>query len=477
MKNTPYRVLVIDDEQEMREELVALLEEHNFAVETANDGEDGLKKLLTDEFDVALVDLQMPKMDGLTMIRRAKAENVHIPMAILTAHGDSFKDALAASNIGVKECFSKLSLDSDKLVERLSTLVQDYRASDNYPALTQLTLKNLTSFPEATLALSPQLNIFIGENATGKTHLLKVAYSILAANAELRLKTEEKPTETELATAVSDKLVRVFRAEKLGNLVRYQQTHGEATVAFDDSSYDATFHFYSNSDKLQIPHLPEKWLTTKPVFLPPHDLLIIFPNFITVYENYYLEFEETWRDTCIALGGLKRRKISHSMQTLLADLETTMGGKIELDKNGRFYLNVPERGRLEVPLIAEGQRKLAMLAQLIMTGALPRGYLFWDEPEANLNPRLLKKIAPTLLVLCAHGVQVFIATHSLFLLREIEICLASEPYQHLKSRWFGLHKQDQVVTIKQGDSVDDVGDIAVLDEELAQSDRFMDSGV
>jgi len=218
--------------------------------------------------------------------------------------------------------------------------LQNYRASDNYPALTQLALKNLTSFPEATLALSPQLNIFIGENATGKTHLLKVAYSILAANAELRLKTEEKPTETELATAVSDKLVRVFRAEQLSHLVRYQQTHGEATVTFDDSSYDATFRFSSNSDQLQILHLPEKWLTTKPVFLPSHDLLIIVPNFITVYENYYLEFEETWRDTCIALGGLKRRKISHPMQTLLADLETAMGGKIELDKNGRFYSNI-----------------------------------------------------------------------------------------------------------------------------------------
>ncbi len=123
MRNTPYRVLVVDDEQNLRKQLVELLEEHNFAVETANDGEDGLKKLLTDEFDVALVDLQMPKMDGLTMIRRAKAENIHIPMAILTAHGDSFKDALAASNIGVKECFSKSSLDREKLVERLSTLI------------------------------------------------------------------------------------------------------------------------------------------------------------------------------------------------------------------------------------------------------------------------------------------------------------------------------------------------------------------
>ncbi len=190
-----------------------------------------------------------------------------------------------------------------------------------------------------------------------------------------------------------------------------------------------------------------------------------------------MEFEETWKDACVALGGLVQRNIDHASQKLLEILEKAIGGKIELDKNGRFYLNTPNKGRLEAPLISEGQRKLAMLAQLVMTGALQNGYLFWDEPEANLNPRLIKELAPILLELSLSGIQIFIATHSLFLLRELEICLSNQPYKEIKVRWFGLHLENNDVIIEQGDHIDDTGDIASLKEELSQSNRFLKSGV
>ena len=87
-----------------------------------------------------------------------------------------------------------------------------------------------------------------------------------------------------------------------------------------------------------------------------------------------------------------------------------------------------------------------------------------DEPEANLNPRLIKSLARTLLDLSQGGIQVFIATHSLFLLRELEILLADRP-SPIESRFFGLHPSDNGVLIKQGVSLDDMGDIAMLDEE------------
>jgi len=127
-----------------------------------------------------------------------------------------------------------------------------------------------------------------------------------------------------------------------------------------------------------------------------------------------------------------------------------------------------------MPLVAEGLRKLGMLSRLISTGALlDKGYLFWDEPEANLNPRLIKSVAKSILDLSGAGIQVFIATHSLFLLREIEILLANKSNKNIKARFFGLHRNDDGIEIQQGDSPDDLGDIAALDEELAQSDRFL----
>jgi len=150
-----------------------------------------------------------------------------------------------------------------------------------------------------------------------------------------------------------------------------------------------------------------------------------------------------------------------------------MEGSIELDKAGRFYLK-NSSGRMEMPLVAEGLRKLGMLARLIATGALlDKGYLFWDEPEANLNPRLIKRIAKIILDLSVNGIQIFIATHSLFLLRELEILLAQKKYRSISPMFFGLHKDSDGVSVLQGPTVDDIGDIASLNEELEQSDRFL----
>lgn len=151
-----------------------------------------------------------------------------------------------------------------------------------------------------------------------------------------------------------------------------------------------------------------------------------------------------------------------------------MNGSIELDRNGRFYLR-NSSGRLEMPLVAEGIRKLAMLARLIASGALlDRGYLFWDEPEANLNPRLVKQVARSIVALAASGIQIFMATHSLFLLRELEILLADPSQEATSARFFGLQSTDEGVAVSQGASLEEIGDIASLEESLEQSDRYLE---
>ena len=156
-------------------------------------------------------------------------------------------------------------------------------------------------------------------------------------------------------------------------------------------------------------------------------------------------------------------------------LEEAMGGKVELTDAGGFYLNV-NGVRMEMHLVAEGLRKLAMIARLIATGSLvDKGYLFWDEPEANLNPKVIKSIAKTILQIARGGVQVFIATHSLFLLRELHILHARE-FAETRVRCFGLHADaDGGVVVQQGDSMDEIGNITALDEDLQQSDRYIDT--
>ena len=332
------------------------------------------------------------------------------------------------------------------------------------------------------LQFSPQLNVIVGENGTGKTHLLKIAYSALATSWEEGKKpSNNSPTKTLLQTRLAEKIINVFHPESLGRLARRKQGRERCDIqlSFENSQYDFGFSFATNSKtEVSLEKVPESWLDAASVYLPTRELLSIFPNFVSVYESHYLEFEETWRDTCILLGApLQRGPKEKRIQELLAPLESAMRGSIILDTNGRFYLKT-ENGRFEMPLVAEGQRKLAMLARLIATGVLfDRGFLFWDEPEANLNPRLIKQVAQSIISLSNAGIQVFLATHSLFLLRELEILINVEQSTPFKSRFFGLHFSDGSVEVRQGNAIDEIGDIVSLDEELEQSERFILSGV
>ena len=100
--------------------------------------------------------------------------------------------------------------------------------------------------------------------------------------------------------------------------------------------------------------------------------------------------------------------------------------------------------------------------------------MFWDEPETNLNPKLIKLVARVIYHLCQQGIQVFIATHSLFLLRELEVLSQSSEFKKIKHRFFALRPEPNGVEVEQGDRVDDLNTLVLLDEELSQSDRFME---
>jgi energy-coupling factor transporter ATP-binding protein EcfA2 len=345
--------------------------------------------------------------------------------------------------------------------------------------LKSLNLKNFTVFRDADFKFGSHLNVIVGENGAGKSHILKAAYSGIAANIEDPKANPFERDKTTITRAIAGKFLGVFRPDRLGRLVRRSvgRSKGRVAFAFDQSGLDFAFTL-STLDKIDLVHRPGATALKRPVYLPTRELLTIAPGFVSLYETTHLPFEETWRDTCILLEApLVRGVREASTKGLLAPLEEAMGGKVEVDKAGGFYLAL-ESGTMEMHLVAEGLRKLAMLARLIATGSLQdKGYLFWDEPESNLNPRLIKAVAKTILQLASRGIQVFVATHSLFLLRELHI-LQRNDFPKLDSRCFGLHlpksaKDEVEVTVKQGKSMDDIGDIAVLDEELAQSDRYI----
>ena len=345
--------------------------------------------------------------------------------------------------------------------------------------LETLALKRFTVFPEADLCFAKGLNVIVGENGTGKTHLLKLPYAVMAVSADEGQKRNGRPTKTLLQTRIAEKIVNVFRPEgRIGRLALRQKGRSrcEVRLGFSELGTSVGFNFASQSkSEVVIDRSPDRWCEEVPVFLPTRELLTIYPGFVSLYEARHVEFEETWRDTCLLLGApAVRGPREQEVASLLAPLEEQLGGRVVLAGNDRFYLGPTGAANMEMPLVAEGWRKLATLVRLIATGSLlDKGCLFWDEPESNLNPKLIREVAKAILRICAAGVQVFVATHSLFLLREFEILLERE-FGGVEHRYFALRRGDDGVEVSQAEEVGDVEPLLLLDEELEQSDRFVE---
>ncbi|MFN4082288.1 MAG: sigma-54-dependent transcriptional regulator [Bacteroidia bacterium] len=82
------KILIIDDEKSIRNTLKEILEYENYQVVEASNGEEGLKKIEEEEFDAVLCDVKMPKMDGMTVLQKAKEIDDDMPFIMISGHGN-----------------------------------------------------------------------------------------------------------------------------------------------------------------------------------------------------------------------------------------------------------------------------------------------------------------------------------------------------------------------------------------------------
>ena len=276
----------------------------------------------------------------------------------------------------------------------------------------KLQLTNFTVFEHLDLTFSPKINVFVGANGTGKTHILKLLYCFLA----LRTRSDRSaPVDLYLR-----KLVDIFNPaqSQLGHLVRRQIDGDQSTIISTWNGHQAEVTLNRENQgtgKMDI------WPLTfpPPVFIPSKEPLSFAPGFISLYDLYGLSFEEVFYDL-LKLAYLPHyNKVSSENQNILDRLFEIIGGE-EVVIGETFYLR-HKKHDTEISLVAEGIRKLALLWQLIRNGAIQKGNtLFWDEPEANLNPIMMQYVARSLIMLANNGVQIFLATHNYSFLRELD---------------------------------------------------------
>lgn len=124
------RVLIVEDEPNLRQQLIATLEGAGYAVDSAGDGEEGHFLGSTENYDAIILDLGLPEIDGLTVLDRWRKEGRTTPVLVLTAR-DSWSDKVAGLDAGADDYVAK-PFQSEELIARLRALIR--RASGNASA-------------------------------------------------------------------------------------------------------------------------------------------------------------------------------------------------------------------------------------------------------------------------------------------------------------------------------------------------------
>lgn len=116
------RVLLVEDDAELAQELAGLLRSENFAVDIAANGEDALHLGDTENYDAAVLDLGLPIIDGITVLQEWRKEHRDFPVLILTAR-DTWSDKVAGFKAGADDYLAKPFMPPE-VVMRLRALVR-----------------------------------------------------------------------------------------------------------------------------------------------------------------------------------------------------------------------------------------------------------------------------------------------------------------------------------------------------------------
>ena len=139
------RLLIAEDEMDLAEVLAVFFEKNHFAVDTVHNGADAYAYAVSGAYDAIILDVMMPKMNGIEVLQKLRAEGVNTPIMMLTAKGEK-DDRITGFNAGADDYLPK-PFDPDELISRVRAML---RRSEAYRP-TVLTFGDLTLDPASGL--------------------------------------------------------------------------------------------------------------------------------------------------------------------------------------------------------------------------------------------------------------------------------------------------------------------------------------
>lgn len=116
------KILIIEDEKHLTEALCELLKKENYSVDYSLDGESGLDNALTGLYDLILLDIMLPKLGGLEVLKQLRQENIQTPVLLLTARNE-VDDRVSGLNLGADDYLSK-PFAKEELIARIKALLR-----------------------------------------------------------------------------------------------------------------------------------------------------------------------------------------------------------------------------------------------------------------------------------------------------------------------------------------------------------------
>ena len=290
-------------------------------------------------------------------------------------------------------------------------------------AINKICVENFTVFDRIELDFCDGINVFIGENGTGKTHLLKLLYSggLMWSGRDC------------------DAVARVFESNMIIDFEVTQKTQYAESVAESESAptgfrfcgpysfYNTTHPKYQEAQSKSEPIMPlvriEPDDSYSSVFIPSKDMLTHSKGLLAMVKKYSKEmpFDKVLLDIIEKASQWKVDVVPDIAKRIVQLIENAIDGTV-LFENEMFYIFKQNGDKVSFSLEAEGYKKLGLLWQLLMNESInPNTVLLWDEPDANLNPGLISIVVDILLELSRYGVQIFLATHDYNLMKYFSV--------------------------------------------------------
>ena len=136
------RILLAEDEKSLSRVLVTIFEKNHYSVDPVYNGEDALTFLQSGNYDAAVLDIMMPKMDGITVLRKVREAGSQIPILMLTAKSE-VEDKVLGLDSGANDYLAK-PFDTKELLARIRSITRSQTVQDNKLRMGNVTLDRST---------------------------------------------------------------------------------------------------------------------------------------------------------------------------------------------------------------------------------------------------------------------------------------------------------------------------------------------